>query len=174
MKLLTCLVALIATIVATFAIKSCQINKQFMTFQMDCASCNETENIDHFGNDCCYIDVRAENISIANGDGTECCTNLQDSNFGMINCAITDECYRGFYGTNLSDLSFTFNGVKEDSSSCGVLTVLTTPAYQTTSCDNCDGDDDVNELTTTELPSSAAKVSALFSTICGLLIVFTT
>lgn len=141
---------------------SCSLDKQFITFQMDCDVCPDGVN----NATCCHM--LAGKIDIMDSNNVSCCSADQPPTFlyGLAACQLTSDCYERFYGKYLSDLSLYINDTEKDFSSCRVLQINTTPAYQTTTlCVNC-----TSESSTPGSSSSAANIpSVLFITICQLL-----
>ena len=154
-------VAFAATIAIAAYVTMCQLDKQFLSFTLDCAMCKETESIGVNGTRCCHLMEQAGDLTVVDSTNSSCCISIQPPVYGLTTCQISSDCYQRYYGSDLSDLSLYLNGTREDFTLCNILPINTTPAYQTTSCENCN--------TTTEPSSNAeSKIPSLF-TICSLL-----
>lgn len=151
-----------AIIASASAVTSCWLDKQFLTFQLDCLQC--TPNITDDPT-CCHA-ITGDVVVTDSNTAASCCTDIQPPVLGLTTCQINSDCYQRFYGQYLSDLTLRVNGTVKDFSACNALMINTTPAYQTTtSCAVCNA-------TTTTTPSSSSETkipSILFITICQLL-----
>lgn len=155
---------------AAASVTFCNLDKQFLTIQMECESCSDqSQSIGVNGTRCCH--TINGTVSVLDSSDSPCCTNIQPPVFGLTTCQITADCYQRFYGQDLSDLSLYLNGIQENFTACNALVISTTPAYQTTtSCADCNASCTGCNATTPLLPSSSASKipSLLFITICQL------
>jgi hypothetical protein len=150
-----------AVIASASAVTSCWLDKQFLTFQLDCLQCSLNITDDPT---CCH--AITGDVIVSDSTNASCCTDIQPPVLGLITCQINSVCYQQFYGQYLSDLTLRVNETVKDFSACNALMISTTPAYQTTTeCAVCD-------VTAPTTPSSSPETkipSILFITICQLL-----
>lgn len=135
------IVAVLAATPAPTLVSNCSLTGQYMTYHLNCISCNTTTSSTIGPQPCCPGAVVVNDTTDLN-----CCkTLLITPGQGLSVCEFTSSCFGRLYGNQLTDLSIYLDDVRGDFTDCTGLTASITPVYEsTTLCANCTAPPGIN------------------------------